>query len=175
VSTFIGSFRRARGERSIFVIASSESEARVGLTVARGAASRQDAAIVLLVPHVVPYGTDLNTCGHDLHAIGERYRPLAEETRLDTTVHVCACREPEHMFARMLLDDAAVIVPGRRGRWLRSPAERLAAALAAQGHSARFVDIDAAEPGAVAPASSQRVGATVVSFREATRGRRLVR
>ena len=130
---------------------------------------------MLLVPHIVPFGTDLNACGHDLHAIGDRYRPIAEETELDTTVHVCACREPEHMFARMLVDDAAVIVPGRRGRWRRSSTERLAATLAAQGHSARFVDIDAAKPGSAAPASSNQKTATVVSFREAAGGRRLVR
>jgi hypothetical protein len=175
MDTFTGSVGPARGDRRIFVIAGSESEARTGLTVARGAARRQGASIVLLVPHIVPYGTELNACGHDLHAIGDRFRPIAEETGLDTTVHVCACREPEHMFARMLVDDAAVIVPGRRGRWRRSSTERLAARLAAQGHSARFADIDAGEPGGAAPACSHQATATVVSFREAAGGRRLVR
>jgi hypothetical protein len=55
-------------------------------------------------------------------------------------VRVCACREPGHLFERMLIDEAVVVIPGHRGRWLRSKSERLAHELASRGHTVTFAD-----------------------------------
>jgi hypothetical protein len=99
-------------------------------------------AIVLAIPHLVPYGTQLDACGHDLQDIGNRFRDAAEATGVPTEVRVCACREPGHLFERMLIDEAVVVIPGRRGRWLRSKSERLAHELASQGHTVTFADAD---------------------------------
>jgi hypothetical protein len=49
------------------------------------------------------------------------------------------------MFRLMLIDQANVVLAGHRGRWRRTPEERLARALEREGHHVEFVDLDVAE------------------------------
>jgi hypothetical protein len=132
-----------RASNKVYVIAERERDASVGLrTAERVAADLGRRVIVLTIPHLVPYGTELDRCGHSLQEIGDRFREVAETADVPTEVRVCACREAQHLFDRMLIDGAVVVVPGRRGRWRRSRSERLAHLLASQGHTVTFADVD---------------------------------
>jgi hypothetical protein len=137
------SWSEPRVDKTIYVIAGSDAEVRGGLTAARGIAAGTGRPVVLLVAHLVPYGTDLDACGHNLEQIGARFLPLAEAAGADVEVRVCACRETRHLFARMLVDGATVVVAGKRGRWWRSASERLAWRLECEGHRVTFVDVEA--------------------------------
>jgi hypothetical protein len=131
-----------RTTNKVYVIAENECDAAAGLRTAEKIARDMNRCIVLAIPHLVPYSTELNGCGHDLTWIGNRFRKLAESTGVPTEVRVCACREARHLFDRMLIDEAVVVIPGHRGRWVRSRSERLAHALTSQGHTVTFADAD---------------------------------
>jgi hypothetical protein len=145
-----------RTSHKVYVVAEHERDAAVGLRAAETIARDMDCGIVLVIPHLVPYGAELNACGHELHAFGSSFREVAYATGVDTEVRVCACRETRHLFARMLIDEAVVVIPGRRGRWVRSRSERLAHALASQGHVVTFADGDRVPAEAAGPASALR-------------------
>jgi hypothetical protein len=131
-----------RTTNKVYVIAENERDAAAGLRTAEKIARDMNRGIVLAVPHLVPYGTALDGCCHDLTQIGNGFRQLAESTGLSTEVRVCACRDARHLFDRMLIDEAVVVIPGHRGRWMRSRSERLAHALTSQGHTVTFADAD---------------------------------
>jgi hypothetical protein len=142
-NTSRGNVTRAR---QVYVLATSEAETMIALETAQRLALSEQTSIVVLVPHEVPYGTELERCGHDLRQLAEPYRTTALAGGVDTTVRVCACREARHMFGRMLIEHAHVVLAGRRGRWRQTRAERLARALECEGHHVVFVDLDGTQP-----------------------------
>jgi hypothetical protein len=131
-----------RTANKVYVIAENERDAAAGLRTAEKIARDMNRSIVLAIPHFVPYGIELDGCCHDLKQIGNGFRHVAESTGVSTEVRVCACREARHLFDRMLIDEAVVVIPGHRGRWVRSRSERLAHALTSQGHTVTFADAD---------------------------------
>jgi hypothetical protein len=143
-----------RSSTKIYVVAENERDAAAGLRIAETIARELCRGIVLAVPHLVPYGTTLDACGHDLEEIGKRFRDTAEMIEVPTEVRVCACREARHLFDRILVDEAVVVIPGRRRRWLRTRSERLAQALMSQGHTVAFADTAAPFERDVDPSAS---------------------
>jgi hypothetical protein len=129
-----------RTTNKVYVIADNERDAAVGLRMAEEIARDMNRGIVLAIPHLVPYGTALDGCCHDLTQIGNGFRQVAESTGVSTEVRVCACSEARHLFDRMLIDEAVVVIPGHRGHWVRSRSERLAHALTSQGHTVTLAD-----------------------------------
>jgi hypothetical protein len=153
----------------VYVIAENERDALVGLKTAEKIARDVGRTIVLAVSHVVPYGTELDACGHNLRDLGHKFADVAQGTGIPTEVRVCACREARHLFDRMLVDEAVVVVPGRRGRWLRSRRERLAHVLASQGHIVTFADTDQPLQEGVRPVSRLRPALTIARRSDARR------
>jgi hypothetical protein len=128
--------------RPVYVLATTEAGTAVAIQTARQLAADDDAALLVLVPHVVPYGTELGNCGHNLSRLGEPYRDLALASGVNATIRVCACRDARHIFSLLLIDRAQVVIAGRRRSWWPSRDERLARALECEGHQVVFVDLE---------------------------------
>jgi hypothetical protein len=126
---------------AVFVLATSEPGTQRALRCARSLAQPEGAPLVLLVPVETPYGPVPQTVPASCPEV-EHFRQLARQTGFDVTVRPCSCREAQHVFGRLLIDSARVVIGGRHGHWRRSPEERLAKILQLEGHDVTFVDVD---------------------------------
>src|SRR4051812_31105917 len=110
--------------RLVHVIATTEEGTERALRTAGRLASHRGTRVIVLVPHVVSFGS---TTGRpaDPQAVAEPYRILASANGVDATVRVCLCREPRQIFGRLLTDQTDVVIGGRRRRWWPSREERL--------------------------------------------------
>jgi hypothetical protein len=129
-------------DTAVFVLATSEAGTQHALRCARSLAQSDDVPLVLLVPVETAYGPVPQRVPASCAEV-EHFRRLARQTGFDVKVHACSCREAQHVFGRLLIDAARVVIGGRHGHWRRSPEERLARTLQLEGHDVTFVDVDA--------------------------------
>jgi hypothetical protein len=96
-------------------------------------ASRLGGHITLLVPEVVPWHLPLNKPAvlHDWNE--RRFRVLAAESPVDTTVRFYFCRDRDETLAGILKPHSLVVVGGKK-RWWPTPESRLAKRLRSLGH-----------------------------------------
>jgi hypothetical protein len=125
----------------VHVIATTEEGTQRALSAAAHLANERGTRVVVLVPHVVSFALPVGRSSEDPAAIAAPYRALVSAAGVDATVRVCFCREPQHVFGRLLTDQAEVVVGGTRRRWWPSREERLARDLAGRGHRVTFADI----------------------------------
>jgi len=125
--------------RLIHVIATARDGTLSALDAARRLGAEQDANLVLLVPHIVPF-VPTNGAIEDTAALTEMYRTLASQAGVDVTVRVCLCRRPEDVCSSLLVEPTTIVVGGRRRRWWPTPAERLARRLS-RTHQVIFADV----------------------------------
>ena len=130
--------------RPLHVIATTCTGTVSALKAAQQIADTRRARVVLLVPRVVSFTLSLDQPDEDPVAIAESYRTIVDQAGIEANVRVCFCREPRDVFGRLLIDNADVVVGGRRGRWWPSPEERLARRLTAEGHHVTFADVETA-------------------------------
>ena len=94
-----------------------------------------DVHIEIIVPEIVPYPLPLDEPPVLRSFWNHRYRTIVEQAGIDTSIHVCLCREPREAVDR-LLDPGSIVVIGTRhigtrhrwwptrehrfGRWLRT-------------------------------------------------------
>jgi hypothetical protein len=128
------------GNRCVFVLATSEDGTQMALRRARSMARANGASLVLLIPVVTPYGP-VPSAVNPSNADVSHFRALAERIGPDVSVRACSCREAHHIFGRLLLESATVVVGGHCGRWRRTAEERLAQALMREGHHVTFVTL----------------------------------
>jgi hypothetical protein len=95
------------------------------------------ARITLFVPKVVPYPLPLATAPalDDFHQ--KRFRVIAGECPVETTVQVCLCRDPFEALSAAL-SPASLVFLSAPTRWWSSPEKTLAAKLRRAGHEVFF-------------------------------------
>jgi hypothetical protein len=89
-----------------------------------------DVHIEIIVPEIVPYPLPLDEPPVLRSFRNQRYRTIVEQAGIDTSIHVCLCREPREAADRLLTPGSIVLIGTRRrwwptrdyrfGRWLRT-------------------------------------------------------
>ncbi len=118
---------------NISVVFTSVKPTLSALREAGRLASSLGAHITLLVPQVVPYPLELEkkTDWEDFNA--RRFRIVAGESPVSTTVRVYLCRDPEDAVLAALTPHSLVVIGGRK-RWWPTSEKRLAGKLRRAGH-----------------------------------------
>jgi hypothetical protein len=104
-------------------------------------ASRLTARITLVVPQVVPYPCPLDSPPVLLDFSEWRFRTIASESQVDTTVQIYLCREKWETLKNVLKPRSLVVIGGRR-RWWPTEEKRLAARLRRAGHEVIFAETE---------------------------------
>ena len=94
--------------------------------------------ITLLAPQIVPYPLPLTDPPVPLDFNEGRLRAIAGESRVDTSIRLCVCRERFEML-RMVLQPHSLIVIGGRRKWWTTSEQHLARKLIQAGHDVIFV------------------------------------
>jgi hypothetical protein len=126
---------------NVDVIFTSIDATLAALKKAAALASRLGARITLLVPQVVPYPLPLESPPVLLEWNERRFRVIAEECPVETTVHIYLCRDRFETFAAVLKPESLVVVGGRKLWWPTSES-RLARALRRAGHEVLFAEAE---------------------------------
>ena len=66
---------------------------------------------------IVPYPSPLDEPPVLRPFWNHRYRTIVEQAGIDTSVHVCLCREPREALASVLAPGSIVVIGTRRPRW----------------------------------------------------------
>ena len=104
-------------------------------------ASSLHARITLVVPQVVPYPLPLTSPPVLLDFSERRFRAIAEESPVDTTVRLYLCRDQMETLGAVLASHSLIVVGGRR-RWWPTWEERLARRLRRAGHEVIFTETE---------------------------------
>lgn len=134
----IGRPRAERGtELKIAVIFTTIRATLAALKEAGTLALTLGARITLFVPKVVPYPLSLESSPalDDFHA--RRFRVIASESPVATSVRICLCRDPFEALTVELNPESLVILAGPK-RWWTTPEKTLAAKLRRGGHEVIF-------------------------------------
>src|SRR6185436_19358236 len=95
--------------------------------------------ITLLVPQVVPFPLPLESPPVLLDWNERRFRVIASESPVDTTVRLYLCRDRRETLLSVLKPHSLVVVGGRRRRWWWPTSEEgLAKMLLRAGHEVIF-------------------------------------
>ena len=96
-------------------------------------ASRLNGRITLLVPQVVPYPLPLTSPPVLIDFNEKRFRVIAQESRVDTSVQVYLCRD-RYETVESVLAPHSVVVLGFHDRWWPTAETSLARRLRRAGH-----------------------------------------
>ena len=96
-------------------------------------ATRLNAYITLVVPQVVPFPLPLTSPPVLLDFSERRFRVIASESPVQTTVRLYLCRDQMETLATVL-EPNSLIVLGARRRWWPTAEDRLARRLRRAGH-----------------------------------------
>lgn len=96
-------------------------------------ATRLSANITLLAPQVVPYPLPLTSPPILLDFSERRFRVIAAESSVDTTVRIYLCRDQMDTLAAVLEPHSLIVLGGRK-RWWPTEERRLARKLRRAGH-----------------------------------------
>lgn len=123
----------AESRLNIAVVFTSVESTLVALKKAGALASRLSARITLLVPQVVPHPLPLTSPPVLLDFNERRFRIIAGQSPVETTVRLYLCRDRWETLARALRPGSVVVVGGRK-RWWPTKEKRLALRLRRAGH-----------------------------------------
>jgi len=96
-------------------------------------AARLGAQITLVVPQVVPYPLPLTSPPVLLDFSERRFRVIAAESPVETTVRLYLCRDQMETLATVLEPNSLIVLGGRR-RWWPTQEKSLARRLRRAGH-----------------------------------------
>ncbi len=123
---------------NISVVFTSVESTLAALKEAGALASSLGARIMLLVPQVVPYPLPLETPPVLVDFNEKRFRVIASQTPVQTSVYIYLCRDKIHTLTSVLKPGSIVVLGGRK-RWLwPTPDEVLARELRRAGHEVIF-------------------------------------
>jgi hypothetical protein len=122
----------------IHVVATTFDGTRAAASAAIPLAKGAGARLVLLVPRVVSYATDLENPSEAGTVFAETYERLVHELGGAADVQMCLCRTIDDLIANLAAGRSRVVVGGPVGRWLTSPEERFAGRLTRAGCSVVF-------------------------------------
>jgi hypothetical protein len=126
---------------NVQVVFTSVPATLAALKAAAGLASRLKARVNLVVPQVVPYPCPLDSPPVLLDFNERRFRTIAAESQIDTTVQLYLCRDRWETLKNVLKPRSLVVVGGRK-RWWPTHEERLAAKLRRAGHEVVFAETE---------------------------------
>jgi hypothetical protein len=104
-------------------------------------ATRLSAHITLVVPQVVPYPLPLTSPPVLLDFSERRFRVIAAESPVDTTVRLYLCRDEMETLAAVLEPHSLIVLGGRK-RWWPTWEKRLARKLRRAGHEVVFTETE---------------------------------
>jgi len=122
---------------SIAVIFTSLDSTLAALKKAGALAARLRACITLVVPQIVPYPLPLTSPPVLLDFSERRFRVIAGEIPVETTICIYLCRDRGETLMTVLKPHSLVVVGGREG-WWPTPEMRLARKLRRGGHEVVF-------------------------------------
>ena len=117
----------------VAVVFTSAAATVLALRKAGALAESLSARITLLVPQIVPFPLPLESPPVLLHFSEQRFREIAKESPVETTVHIYLCRDRLETLKAVLAPHSLVVIGGAR-RWWPSREERLARQLRRAGH-----------------------------------------
>jgi hypothetical protein len=102
-------------------------------------AARLGARIRLVVPQIVPYPLPLNKPPVARDFNERRFRALANESAVETTVHVYLCRDQKAMLSSLLKPHSLIVIGGYKRMW-PGVEKRLARKLRRSGHEVVLIE-----------------------------------
>jgi hypothetical protein len=96
-----------------------------------------DVHIEIIVPEIVPYPLPLDEPPVLRSFWNHRYRTIVEQAGIDTSIHVCLCRDPREAVDR-LLTPGSIVVIGTRHRWWPTREYRFGRWLPTKGYHVIF-------------------------------------
>jgi len=124
---------------NVDVVFTSVEPTLAALKKAGALASRLNGRITLVVPQIVPYPLPLKTPPVLIEFNERRFRIIASESPVETTVRIYLCRDPLETLAAVLQPHSVVVVGGRRS-WWPTAEKRLARKLRRVGHEVIFTE-----------------------------------
>jgi hypothetical protein len=125
----------------IDVVFTSASPTIAALKNAGALAHRLSARITLIVPQIVPYPLPLESPPVLLDMSERRFREIATESPVETTVQIYLCRDRLETLKSVLAPHSLVVIGGRR-RWWPTRERNLARQLRRAGHEVFFTETE---------------------------------
>ena len=126
---------------NVAVVFTSVEATLTALREAGALANRLSGRITLLVPQLVPYPLPLTSPPVLLDWNEKRFRVLAGESPVETTVLIYLCRDRLETLSTVLSSRSLVVVGGRK-RWWPTAEQRLAQKLRRAGHEVVFTETE---------------------------------
>jgi hypothetical protein len=126
---------------NIAVVFTSVQSTLAALKQAGKLANSLGARIKLVVPQVVPYSLPLETPPVLVEFNENRFRVMANETPVETSVQIYLCRDRFETL-KSVLQRGSVIVVGGRKRWWPTKDQRLARQLRRAGYEVLFQETE---------------------------------
>lgn len=123
------------------VVFTSVEPTLAALRKAGALASRRNGRITLVVPQIVPYPLPLKTPPVLIEFNERRFRIIASESPVETTVRIYLCRDPLEALTGVLQPHSIVVLGGRRS-WWPTAEKRLANKLRRVGHEVIFTETE---------------------------------
>jgi len=129
---------------NISVIFTSVESTLAALRQAGELASSLGARIRLLVPQVVPYPLALQTPPVLTEFNEHRFRVMASDMSVETSVHIYMCRDRFTAVSQVLKQSSIVVLAGRKRSWPWWPTqdEQLSRRLRRAGFEVLFIEIE---------------------------------
>jgi hypothetical protein len=118
---------------NVTVLFTSVDGTMAALRAAGTLANKLGGCITIMVPEIVPYHLPLNKppVVHDWNE--KRFRVMAAESPVETSVRFYLCRDRDEMLARQLKPHSLVVLGGKK-HWWPTRESRLAKRLRTLGH-----------------------------------------
>lgn len=126
---------------NVAVVFTSVDATLPALRKAGALANRLNGRITLLVPQIVPFPLPLTSPPVLLDWSERRFRVIANESPVETTVRIYLCRDSLEALRTVLSPRSLVVVGGRR-RWWPTAEERLTRQLRRASHEVIFTETE---------------------------------
>ena len=126
---------------NIAVVFTSVESTLAALKEAGNLANSLGARIKLVVPQVVPYPLPLETPPVLVEFNENRFKVIANESAVATSVHIYLCRDRFETLTSVLKPGSVVVLGGRK-RWWQTSDERLARKLKGAGYEVLFKETE---------------------------------
>lgn len=124
---------------NVAVVFTSVESTLAALRKAAALANRLSGRNTLVVPQVVPYPLPLGSPPVLLGWNKKRFRAIASQSPVETTVLICLCRDPLEALIAVLSPRSLVVIGGRK-RWWPTAEKRLVRKLRRAGHEVIFAE-----------------------------------
>jgi hypothetical protein len=126
---------------NIAVVFTSVQATLAALKEAGNLANNLGARITLIVPEVVPYAVPLDTPPVLVEFNENRFRVIASESAVETSVRICLCRD-RFVGLGSALNPGSIVVLGGPKRWWQTKNQRLASDLRRAGYEVIFKETE---------------------------------